>query len=86
MSQRRVLAAINETVVPDAPTSSVLAATLRAHGSVLSTLGDHDAADLVMERLGELSARDPFAGKLALPYALKGLKRAVIKRPPARAR
>lgn len=86
VSQRRVLTAINETLVPDAPTSSVLAATLRAHGNVLITLGDNEGADLVMERLGELSARDPFAGKVALPYALKGLRRALIKRPAARAR
>jgi hypothetical protein len=83
---RRVLAAINETTVPDAPTTSVVSATLRAHGNVLSALGETEAADVVSERLGELSLRDPFAGKVALPYALKGLKRALIKKPATRAR
>lgn len=84
---RRVFAAIGATTIPDAPTSNVVATTLRAHASVLGALGDREAADVFLGRIDELSARDPFVAQIALPYALKGMRRAVARRAsPSRAR
>ena len=51
---RRLLAALHETAVPDPPTAAVVAETLRAEASVMSTLGDFGAADQYLERVGEL--------------------------------
>jgi hypothetical protein len=64
--------------------------TLRAHATVIGGLGDQDAAAGFLGKIDELAARDPFATRLALPYALKGLKRAALRRrdgqtPKARA-
>ncbi|MFO0759974.1 MAG: hypothetical protein U0359_26045 [Byssovorax sp.] len=81
----RVLTAVNATTVPDAPTGNLLAQTLRAHGDLLLSLGETELAEGYIERLGELGARDPFAGKLAVPYARKGLRRALLRKPPSRA-
>ena len=83
---RRVLAAIAAATVPESPTAAVVAATLRADANVLNTLGEREASDLVLARLDELSARDPSVTELRLPYALKGMRRALVKRDPARAR
>jgi hypothetical protein len=83
---RRVLAAIAAATVPESPTAAVVAATLRADANVLNTLGEREAADLVLARLDDLSARDPSVTELRLPYALKGMRRALVKRDPARAR
>jgi hypothetical protein len=80
---RRVFAAIGATTIPDAPTSNVVATTLRTHASVLGALGDREAADVFLERIDELSARDPFVAQIALPYALKGMRRAVARRVSA---
>ena len=77
---RRVLAAVAATTLPDAPTSAVMQSTLRAHATVLGSLGDQEAAAGFLGKIDELSARDPFATRLALPYALKGLKRAALRR------
>jgi hypothetical protein len=76
----RVLAAIAGATVPEAPTAAVVAATLRGHASVLDTLGDRDAADTVLARLEDLSARDPSVSEVKLPYALKGMRRALLRR------
>ncbi len=89
---KRVLDAVAATPLPESPTAAVLASTLRADASVLSSLGDQDAADLVLARLEDLTARDPSVAEVRLPYALKGLRRAVLpnrarkEAPPARAR
>ncbi len=83
---KRVLAAIADATVPEALTAAVLASTLRADANVLNTLGEREAADLVLGRIEELSARDPSVADLRLPYALKGMRRALLKRDPARAR
>ncbi len=77
---RRVLAAIADATVPEAPTAAVVASTLRADANVLNTLGEREAADLVLARMAELSARDPTVADLKLPYALKGMRRALLKR------
>jgi len=53
---------------------------------VLNALGEREAADLVLARLEDLSARDPSVAELRLPYALKGMRRALLKRDPVRAR
>jgi hypothetical protein len=83
----RILAAIAGAAVPEAPTSAVVAATLRGHASVLNTLGDRDAADAVLARLQDLSTRDPSVSDVKLPYALKGMRRALLrKEPPGRTR
>jgi hypothetical protein len=83
---RRVLAAIAGAAVPDAPTAAVVAPTLRADANVLDTLGERDAADLVLGRIEELWARNPSVADLRLPYALKGMRRALLKPDPTRAR
>ncbi len=80
---RRVLTSIAATTLPDAPTSAVVQSTLRAHATVLGSLGDRDSADGFLGKIDELAARDPFATKLTLPYALKGLKRAALRRREA---
>lgn len=77
---RRALAAIAATTLPDAPTSAIMQSTLRAHATVLGSFGDREAADSFLGKIDELTARDPFAARLALPYALKGLKRAALRR------
>jgi len=82
----RVLGAIEATTLPDAPTSSVVATTLRTHASTLSALGEHDASDMFLDRVEQLSMRDPLVGKMSLPYALKGVRRAVAKRALGRQR
>jgi hypothetical protein len=86
LPMKRVLGAISAATVPEAPTAAVVASTLRADANVWSALGERDAADLVLARLHELSARDPSVLDLRLPYALKGMRRALVKRDPARAR
>jgi hypothetical protein len=83
---RRVLAAITGAVVPEAPTAAVVTATLRAHASALNALGERDAADLVLARIADLLTRDPTVAEVRLPYAVKGMRRALLKRYPGRAR
>ena len=83
---RRVLAAIADATVPEAPTAAVVAAMLRADANVLNTLGEREAADVVLARIAELSARDPAVAELKLPYALKGMRRALLRRETPRAR
>ena len=46
----------------------------------------NEAADMLLARLDELSARDPDVAGLKLPYALKGMRRALVKRQVVRAR
>jgi hypothetical protein len=82
----RILSAIAGATVPEAPTAAIVAATLRADASVLNTLGERDAADVVIGRIQELSARDPSVSDVKLPYALKGMRRALLRRDPGRAR
>ena len=77
---RRVLTAVTATILPDAPTSAVMQSTLRAHATVIGSLGDQEAAEGFLGKIDELAARDPFATRIALPYALKGLKRAALRR------
>jgi hypothetical protein len=77
---RRVLAAIAATTLPDAPTSAVMQSTLRAHATVLGSFGDREASEGFLGKIDELAARDPFATRVTLPYALKGLKRAALRR------
>jgi hypothetical protein len=83
---RRVLAAIAGAAVPEAPTAAVVTATLRAHASALNALGEREAADLVLARIADLLARDPSVAEVRLPYAVKGMRRALLKRYPERAR
>jgi hypothetical protein len=83
---RRVEAAIEATILPDAPTASVLGGTLRADASTLNALGEREAADAVLARLDELTAREPTVGTMRLPYALKGMRRALLRRAPGRSR
>jgi hypothetical protein len=83
---KRLLSAITAATVPESPTAAVVASTLRADANVLNALGERDAADLVLARLHELASRDPSVEALRLPYALKGMRRALLKREPVRAR
>ncbi len=81
---RRVLDALARSAVPDAPTATIAAATLRSHASVLGSLGERDAADALLARREEVTARDPMALDFAPTHALKGVRRAVLRRsiPP----
>ncbi|MFT3774259.1 MAG: hypothetical protein QM820_53535 [Minicystis sp.] len=83
---RRVMIAVASATVPESPTAMVLATTLRADASVLNALGERDAADLVLRRLDELTARDPAVANAPVPFALKGMRRAVLRKEPTRAR
>jgi hypothetical protein len=83
---RRVMEAIAAAAVPESPTAAVLALTLRGDANVLDTLGENDAAELMTKRLDELVSRDPTVASAKLPYALKGLRRAVRSRSPTRRR
>jgi hypothetical protein len=83
---KRVLAAILGAAVPEAPTAAVVTATLRSHAGALNALGERDAADLVLARIADMSARDPTVTEVRLPYALKGMRRALLRRYPGRAR
>lgn len=82
---RRVMAAIAASTVPESPTASVLALTLRADASVLHALGEREAADLMLNRLDELTARDPTVVGTTVPFALKGMRRALRDRGPGKA-
>ncbi len=77
---RRLLAALHEASVPDPPTAALVAETLRAEASEMSTLGDFGAADEYLERVGELADHEPFVLTRPLPYALKGLRRMTARR------
>ena len=81
---QHVASAVNASLVPDAPTGNVLATTLRAHATALGTLGEGDAADTFLARLAEIRPADPYGEKVALPYAIKGVRRAMMtaKREP----
>jgi hypothetical protein len=83
---KRVLGAITAAIIPESPTAAVVASTLRADANVLNALGERDAADLVLARLHELASRDPSVEDLRLPYALKGMRRALLRRDQIRAR
>lgn len=82
---RRVMTAIAAASVPESPTAAVLATTLRADASVLHALGEREAADTVLKRLDELAEKDPSAASAPIPFALKGLRRALRRPEPARA-
>ena len=81
---RRVVDAIVASTIPDAPTAHVVATALRAHAGVLTALGEREAADAFMERIDDLSARDPFIAEVSLPFAIKGLRRVVTRKVAAR--
>lgn len=77
---RRVVAAVSDAPTPESPTAAVLAATLRGDVGVLNALEEREAADLVLHRLDDLMARDPRAADTPVPFALKGVRRALAKR------
>lgn len=81
---RRVVDAIVASTIPDAPTAHVVATALRAHAGVLTALGEREAADAFMDRIDDLSARDPFIAEVSLPFAIKGLRRVVTRKVAAR--
>ena len=83
---RRVIAAVSDAAVPESPTAAIVATALRADANVLDALGERDAADVILGRIDDLAARDPTVAGLSLPYALKGMRRALLKRDPARVR
>jgi hypothetical protein len=83
---RRVIAAVSDAAVPESPTAAIVATALRADANVLDALGERDAADVILGRIDDLATRDPAVAGLSLPYALKGMRRALLKRDPARAR
>ncbi len=83
---RRVIASVSDAAVPESATASVVAATLRAHASTLDALGERDAADVILGRIEDLAQRDPSTRDVALPYALKGMRRALARRDASRAR
>lgn len=83
---RRTLAALAATTIPDASTSAVLASTLRSHSSVISMLGERVVAQTFLDRVGELTAQDPFVSGGSIRRALTGIQQASVARRPARRR
>jgi hypothetical protein len=74
---RRVLASIHASPVPDAPTASVVAVTLREQAAVLSQLGERETAYTFVQRVADLSPTDPLSGGGAVGFAFVGVRRAV---------
>jgi len=83
---RRTLEALGDAVSPDASTSAVLAATLRSHSNVISMLGERVVAQTFLDRVGELTAQDPFVSGGSLRRALTGIRQASVARRPIRRR
>jgi hypothetical protein len=52
---KRVMEAIAAPLVPDAATAGIVSGTLRDQSSVLSLLGEHDAAQAYLDEVGQLS-------------------------------
>ncbi|HMY15027.1 MAG TPA: hypothetical protein PKA58_01800 [Polyangium sp.] len=55
---KRVMDAIAVPLVPDAATAGVLSGSLRDQSTVLSLLGEHDAAQTYLDEVGHLSSTD----------------------------
>jgi hypothetical protein len=83
---RRVLDALAGAMVPDASTSAVLASTLRSQSNLVSLLGERVVAQSFLDRLGELTAQDPFVSGGPSRRALTGVRQATIARRPVRRR
>lgn len=79
---KRVLAAIGEADVPDVSTSGVVAETLIGQASVLSAVGDHEAAQALFDRAGALIPPGTPAPMGSLRAVLGGLRRAMVGREP----
>lgn len=55
---KRVMDAIAAPLVPDAATAGIVSSTLRDQSTVLSLLGEHDAAQTYLDEVGHLSSTD----------------------------
>ncbi len=81
---QRLLRTLSESSVPDASTGAVVAATLRGHAAVLDVLGEADAAQAYLDRIGPLLPKDPLGGRLALSSAIADAAHLVASREGAR--
>jgi hypothetical protein len=79
VSMERLIGLWSKSAVSDPSTAAVLTETMRGHASVFSTLGDHAVADAFTDRVVALAAHEPLANQRALPYALKGIRRAAAR-------
>jgi hypothetical protein len=79
---RRTLDALASAKVPDAPTSAVIAATLRGHSSVIGMLGERVVAQTFLDVIRDLTAQDPFVVGGPIRHALTGIRQASVARRP----
>jgi hypothetical protein len=66
---RRVIATIGAPTVPDGSTSSVVSQSLRAQAAVLSSLGEYEASQGLLDRIAEL-APDPYATGVSVRHGI----------------
>jgi hypothetical protein len=69
---KRVMDAIAAPLVPDAATAGIVSSTLRDQSTVLSLLGEHDAAQAYMDEIGHLSSTDLGMLTPAIKYLFLG--------------
>ncbi len=82
----RLLRALADSPAPDASTAAVVADTLRAHATVLDVLGEGEAAQAFLERIGGLLPKDPIGATVAQHSALADAAHLVAFREALRAR
>lgn len=83
---KRVLAAITKASAPDVSTASVVAATMVGQADVLTTLGDYEAAQALLDGAASLAPRNAGAAGSTLKYAVGGIRRAMALRDAERVR
>lgn len=83
---KRVLAAVNASGIPDAPTSTVVAEALIGQSSVLMSLSEHDAAQALYDRADALLPREAVHSGAVVRQALGSIRRALAAREAPRSR
>lgn len=82
----RLLRSLADASVPDASTAAVVADTLRGHAAVLDVLGEGEAAQAFLDRVGSLMPKDPVGATIAQSSALADAAHLVATRQLERVR
>jgi hypothetical protein len=82
----RLLRVLAASPVPDPSTAAVVAETLRGHAAVLDVLGEGEAAQAFLDRIGPLMPKDPVGGAVAQGSALADAAHLVAAREGLRPR
>lgn len=80
----RLLGVLAHAEVPDASTAAVVADTLRGHAEVLEVLGETQAAQAFLEKIGPLMPRDPIGASIAQSSAFADAAHLLLARQVAR--